>query len=139
VLWLVAGCLAAAVSAASASAASCSPKQAEAAEAAADQLTDWSKVAAYYRDFQACDDGVMAEGSSEAVARLLVDKWSTLPELAVEIRRQPGLKPFVLSHINATLDTGDIQTIRHQAARKCPEGEAALCSSIHGAVAQGLD
>lgn len=39
-------------------------------------------MAAYVRRFGVCDGGGTAEASSEAVARLLVDKWPTLPDLA---------------------------------------------------------
>ncbi len=117
----------------------CTGRQADAAEAAADHLSSWREVASYETRFGPCDDGAMAEGSSEAVARLLVDRWWTLPELASAIRRQPRLEAFVLDHINSTLDTGDIRTIEQHAGRDCPAAASALCGAIKGAAAKALD
>lgn len=117
----------------------CTPKQADAAEAAADHLTDWTKVSSYVRRFHVCDDGGMAEASSEAIARLLVDKWQTLPQLAAAVHRQPMLKNFVLSHINSTLDTADVKKIQALARTSCPTSNQALCHSLEGATVEALD
>ncbi len=116
----------------------CSPAQADAAEATADHLTDWAKVSAYVQRFQACDDGGIAEASSEAVARLLVDRWKTLPELAARIHRQPALRSFVLAHINSTLDTADLRRIQALARTSCSPSEAELCRSIRAATIEAL-
>ena len=116
----------------------CSPTQTDAAEAAADHLTDWARVSAYVQRFQACDDGGTAEASSEAVARLLADRWTTLPELAARIHRQPALRSFVLAHVNSTLDTADLKRILAQARTSCPPSDAGLCRSIEDATLDAL-
>src|SRR5262245_46343165 len=59
----------------------CSPEQAQAADQLVDSLDSWSAVNTYFTKYEHCDDGSIAEGSSEAIARLLADKWSTLPQL----------------------------------------------------------
>lgn len=123
---------------AAAQSAACPAAKANAAETAADHLTSWKAVAAYYRHYRGCDDGGMAEASSEGVARLLADRWATLPDLAAEARKAPGLRVFVTAHINSTLDTADIEKIAHAASSSCPAGEARLCNAIAGAARRAL-
>ncbi|HJW57161.1 MAG TPA: hypothetical protein VJ577_18005 [Burkholderiaceae bacterium] len=115
----------------------CSPQAAQAADAAMDNLDDWRKVARAFRDYGQCDDGSIAEGYSEAIARLLVDKWNTLPTLATLTRRDPALLQFVISHIDTTLDTADLEKIRQFAASKC-DTTASLCSQLQAAAEQAL-
>lgn len=57
----------------------CSPADEEAADMATDYLTNWQAVRDSYARYRQCDDGSIAEGNSEAVVRLLVDKWNTIP------------------------------------------------------------
>lgn len=116
----------------------CTPAQADAADAMVDQLTDWKAVDAFYDAYRHCDDGSIAEGSSEAVARLLVDRWATLPRLLSLARGKPALRAFVLRHINTTLDTDDLNKIAHNAATLCPKGAAAWCGGIREAAEQAL-
>ena len=116
----------------------CSQEQADAAEAAADHLTDWAKVSAYVRRFRACDEGGMAEASSEAVARLLVDKWQTLPNLVVEVHQEPVLRNFVLGHVNSTLDTKDLEKIRRMSTNSCPAAEHTFCKALEKATVEAL-
>lgn len=119
-------------------AAKCSASQAEAADAAVDTLNNWKAVADFRAKFAQCDDGSIAEGSSEAVARLLVDHWDTLPELSRLITKTPALRLFVLRHINSTLDTSDLEKIR-QNATNCPSGVHSLCKSIAKAAAEAAN
>ncbi len=124
---------------ASAAVSACSQEQADAAEAAADHLTDWAKVSAYVRRFRACDEGGMAEASSEAVARLLVDKWQTLPDLTVEVHHEPSLRNFVLGHVNSTLDTADLRKIQRLSQRSCPGAEHTFCKALEKTTVEALD
>lgn len=48
----------------------CLPKDAEAADAATDNLDSWIKLEWALKKYGHCDDGSIAEGNSEAVARL---------------------------------------------------------------------
>lgn len=108
----------------------CSPKDAEAADALVDGLDSWAKLGVAVKHYGHCDDGSIAEGNSEAVARLLVDQWKTLPQLARLVRRDPLLKRFILNHIDATLDTDDLVKIRTFASTSCPDGAALLCTEV---------
>jgi hypothetical protein len=114
----------------------CSPKDAAAADAAVDGLDSWAKVERASKKYGHCDDGSIAEGNSEAVARLLVDHWPTLPLLADLVKRDPALKKFILRHIDSTLDTNDLSRISELASTQCPSGSAPLCRELSQAAAR---
>lgn len=111
-------------------AAECTPKDAEAADLNVDNLSSWSEVNNYFSHYQQCDDGDIAEGSSEAVIRLLVDKWDTLSELGKLTSGDPEFKKWMLKHINATLDTDDLFKVVKFASSKCPRANGPLCKEI---------
>ena len=108
----------------------CTMSEANAAEAGIDHLDSWGSVDLAYRKYGHCDDGGIAEGYSEAVARLLVDRWDTLPDLAALIRRNPPLRGFVLRHIDATLDARDIDRIEALATTSCLPSLKSLCRTL---------
>ena len=108
----------------------CTIKDAEAAEQAADHLTSWQAMNDNYTRYYQCDEGSIAEGNSEAVIRLLVDKWEALPKLNVLTRKNAAFEAWVLSHIDSTLDSGDLQTAVDLATSQCPASESALCQKI---------
>lgn len=108
----------------------CSPKDAEAADAAVDSLDSWKKLDWAFKKYGHCDDGSIAEGNSEAVARLLVDHWDTLPSLVTLVKRDPALKQFVLRHVDTTLDTDDLEKIEAFASSRCPGDATLLCNEL---------
>ena len=108
----------------------CTIKDAEAAEQAVDHLTSWQVMNDNFTRFHQCDEGSIAEGNSEAVIRLLVDKWEALPKLSVLTRQNTAFETWVLSHIDSTLDSGDLQTAVDLATSQCPASESALCQKI---------
>ena len=108
----------------------CTAKQADAADRQIDQLDSWIKIDGFIKQFGHCDDGSIAEGASEAVARLLVDQWATLPTLARLSKRNRNLMPFVLRHLDATLDADDLEKISQLSMEQCPESANTLCASL---------
>jgi hypothetical protein len=114
----------------------CSVEDVEAADAALDSLDSWTKVEQSFRKYGHCDDGSIAEGNSEAVARLLVDHWSTVPLLARLVKGDPKFRRFVLRHIDTTLDTDDLDKISIFAKSRCPRGTESLCSDLGAASAR---
>ena len=108
----------------------CTPQEAEAADAMIDHLDSWTKVDSAFKRFRYCDDGSIAEGNSEAVARLLVDQWNALPVLAGLIKRNPPLKRFVLRHIDTTLNTDDLEKIKELSSSSCRKDLVLLCSDL---------
>lgn len=121
-----------------ASAKPCSATDADAAQSAVDSIDSWSTLAKAHQRFAHCDIASVAEGNSEAVARLLVDQWEQLPTLAALTAKQPGFMPFVLRHIDTTLDTADIERIAELASSRCPVGHTKLCASLSAASTRAL-
>lgn len=112
---------------------SCTASDAEAAESAVDSLTSWAAVNQNQIKFGHCDEGDIAEGNSEVIARLLAEHWDSLAELNKEIDKNPSFKRYVLRHIDATLDTDDLRKIETQSSHSCPAKQKALCDEINAA------
>jgi hypothetical protein len=75
----------------------------------ADTLRSWDALYKSYTLYQKCDDGAIADGYSESVARVLADHWDTLPQLAELAKNDPKFLRFVLRHVDATDDDKDLQ------------------------------
>ena len=116
----------------------CSAKEAEMAAATVDDLGSWDKVWRAAKKYGHCDDGSIAEGYSEAVARLLIDRWSTLPALARIAKDDPAFKLFVVRHIDTTLDTDDLEKIRNLSSTACPAGNGILCAALRVAAERSI-
>lgn len=114
----------------------CSEHDAAAADAMVDHLDSWPKINLAFTKYGHCDDGDIAEGNSEAVARLLADHWRTLPQLGKLIKRNPPLKAFVLRHIDTTLDTADLDKVKALSRSSCPAGMDAFCLELTNAAAR---
>jgi hypothetical protein len=95
-----------------------------------DRLRSWDALHKSYRLYGKCDDGALAEGYSESVARILVDHWSTLPRLAFLARNDDKFLRFVLRHVDATLDVNDLRTIEAKGQRQCPVGLGTVCDEL---------
>jgi hypothetical protein len=108
----------------------CSERDAYAAETLTGYLDSWQNVAQWFRQFRSCDDGGIAEGVSDAVARLLANQWLRLPELMKLSAENPDLEPFVLMHLDGTDNADDLRRIEHLARTKCPTGAAVLCKKL---------
>ena len=109
----------------------CSTAEARQADEGVDNLKSWDHLYQWYRRFHHCDDGGQAEGYSEAVARNLVDRWSTLPRLAQLARKDSRFRGFVLKHVNATLNPDDLKRIADNASTRCPAGVRSLCLELN--------
>jgi hypothetical protein len=88
----------------------------------ADTLRTWDALYKSYSLYQKCDDGAIAEGYSESVARVLVDHWNTLPQLVELAKKEPKFLHFVLRHVDATGDAKDLERIKAEAKAQCPTG-----------------
>ena len=108
----------------------CGARKAHQAERAIDNLTSWNRLYRWYLNYGECDDGSIAEGYSEAVARNLVDRWGTLPRFAELARKDSDFQRFVLKHIDQTLNDTDLKKISKNAATYCPTGLRRLCVDL---------
>jgi len=109
---------------------SCSTADAKRADSEVYGLHSWDALFKWYRAYRQCDDGGIAEGVSEAVARNLVDRWGTLPQFAKLATTTPGFRRFVIQHVDETLDSRDLKKIYANAATRCPTGLRAFCDDL---------
>jgi hypothetical protein len=108
----------------------CSQTEARRAEAQADTLRSWDALYRSYRIYRQCDDGAIGEGYSESVARILVDRWVTLPRLAQLARKDKEFQRFVLKHVDETINQDDARRIEANAQHECPTPLLHLCGDL---------
>ena len=99
-------------------------------ESEADRLRTWDALYRSYRLYARCNNASAAEGYSESVARILVDHWQTLPRLSDLARKDKRFRDFVLGHVDATLDMGDVKKIRTNAMQHCLPTLHNLCEDL---------
>lgn len=110
---------------------SCSQDRQATAEEETDKLQTWGALYQSYRRFADCDDGAVAEGYDEVVARLLRDRWDMLPQFAVLLKKDQRFKTFVLRHVSLTsLDISDLKKVGAKAVQQCPIGQDSLCKDL---------
>jgi hypothetical protein len=108
----------------------CASAESTRAEDKAGALRSWAEVYRWYRTYNRCNNALAGEAYSEAIARLLVDHWESLPSLDRIAAANQGFLHFVLGGINTTLDMKDVGRIRTLAIQQCPTNSHHLCSEI---------
>ena len=109
----------------------CSRQQAIQADAAVDTLKTWNSVYRFYKQHSACDDGGIAEGVSESVAKLLANKWESFGRFVSLASRDKGFENFVVRHVDETIDWGhDAPKIHENAQLHCPPNATRLCKIL---------
>lgn len=93
-------------------------------------LRSWDALYGSYKSYRQCDDGAIAEGYSESVARILVDHWTSLPRLVRFADKDAAFLRFVMKHVDATLNMVDVQTIKTNAQTQCPPGLSKICAEL---------
>lgn len=100
------------------------------ADAAIERVSSWRGLRLWFDSYQDCDDGYIAEGISDTVAKWLANDWRTVPKLRAELRTRPTFLKFVLRHIDTTDDPDDLRKIVENARKRCPPGAASLCAAV---------
>ncbi|MBV6820734.1 hypothetical protein KWG64_22580 [Rahnella sp. PD12R] len=112
----------------------CTENEATAADLAVDNLSNWKAIYDNYTAYKQCDDGSIAEGNSEAIARMFADKWKETGKLQSLIDRDSTFEEYVLRHIDSTLDTNDLTQIAKLSSHSCPTSNKPFCSKLFSAV-----
>lgn len=113
----------------------CSMREYNRADDGLASLKNWRNVYWAYEKFGQCDNGGdLAEGYSDAIARLLSEKWEGAAELARFCSRDVGFEKFVLRHVDGLMSLGQARTIRRNAESHCPKGALKLCRQIAGRI-----
>lgn len=110
----------------------------ELAEVSTTHLKTWDDLYSSYKKFRQCDDGAIAEGYSDFVARTLANRWDELSTLNKLVAKDADFRIFVVRHVDATADFGDLAKTSANAQRRCPRGAEALCAAIHDAAESAL-
>jgi hypothetical protein len=108
----------------------CSHDDGVAAEAVTGYLDSWKNLHSAYKQFKQCDDGGIAEGFSEAVARLMADNWASLDRVLPLTYTDPAFEAWFVDHLDETDNNDDLVKIDHLAKVVCPAGARSLCHKI---------
>jgi hypothetical protein len=100
------------------------------AELEASRLHSWDDLYKSYKLYMQCDDGDIAEGYSESVARILVDHWNSLHRLQALGTKDGAFRRFVLKHVDGTMASEDMMKIKKNATTLCPKTLQKLCSDL---------
>ena len=96
----------------------------------ADTFRGWDALYRSYKKVGHCDDGAIGEGYSESVARILADHWGSLPRFDQLAGKDAAFREFVIRHLDATLNTDDVERIRNMATTHCPPGLRKTCIEL---------
>ena len=99
-------------------------------EGEVNHLKTWQQIYDWFKSYSACDDGILGEANSDAIVRMLADRWNQLPTLQTLADRDERFGKFVFKHIDATTDDHDLDRVVANATRHCPQHDAQLCSTI---------
>jgi hypothetical protein len=110
--------------------AACSPEEGKSAELVADQLQSWPDVHRAYAQYGKCDDGAVAEGFSDSIARLLAVRWESVGVLIRLAHLHPNFGEFVLKHIDSLMSPEQGRKIERNARLRCPNGAESLCRGV---------
>jgi hypothetical protein len=112
------------------SAARCTTADAIAADSDIDRLTNWAAIYRSFKQYGKCDDGGIAEGYSDAVARLLTEQWATVTTLAKQVQTDPMFGRFVLDHVDSLMSPEQNRTIIENASNRCPYSAKQFCKRL---------
>jgi hypothetical protein len=109
----------------------CNREEAMQAETATDSLKAWNSVYRFYKQFSHCDDGGIAEGVSDAVAKLLANRWGSVIDFVKLASNDKGFENFVVRHVDDTIDwSHDAPLINENARLRCPSSSSRLCKIL---------
>jgi len=114
----------------------CTKQEAMQAEEGTDYLEDWSAAYQWFTRFSQCDDDGIAEGYSDAIGKLLADKWNQFSDLVKLAAKDKSFQSFVLRHLNETLPDDMLKKVAQNAKGQCPRDAAGLCKLIIRNVAE---
>ena len=109
----------------------CSRADEKAADKSIDPLGSWKEIHFAYMYFKACDDGGIAEGYSDGIAKIMANHWTSLPRVKPFIKADPAFETWFIRHLDETNSYDDSMKIDRLARTACPRGMRELCIEIH--------
>jgi hypothetical protein len=129
-------CLCVWVSAVCAELVGCNNALSRQADSEISHLKTWGQIYESFRMYSACNEGVIAEGFSDAAVQMLTRRWNQLGRLRTLAARDTHFRGFVFEHIDATTEPDDLLEIVTNASRRCPPQAKNLCDGIRLQAAQ---
>jgi hypothetical protein len=112
-------------------AAECDDHEAFAAEVVTDYLDSWANVYLFFKQFQHCYDGSIAEGVQDKVQLLLADDWSMIPQMIVLAEDDVNFKEFVWGAItNESFPRERFARLVSHATDECPSVARDFCATV---------
>jgi len=108
----------------------CTREQAIKADEATDTLKSWEAVHDFFKKYAECDDGGIAEGIDDGVAKLLANDWAHIAVLQKLTDADQDFGEFVLRHISMTADSSDIARANKLARNECPPNAKRICKDV---------
>jgi hypothetical protein len=102
------------------------------------QPRDWSGFYKAFKRLRQCDDGAPAENFSDIAVRLLARDWKDFAGLAKLAASDRNFRHFVLKHVDATTDPGDLRAVVSNASGRCPAGAIQLCRALESQAKSAL-
>lgn len=102
----------------------------EALDVAGGTIPDWRAMHQAFIKYRKCDDGAIGQGFSDAIVKLLANRWEDLGDLQSILDFDSDFEEFVIRHIDATVDEGDLRSVAAN-SEFCREQHTALCHKIH--------
>jgi len=99
----------------------------------------WPTLFRHQQVFGSCDDGALAEGYSDAVAKLFADRWDRFGQFEALSARHPAFRRWVIRHIDSSATEDDLKKIvrNTRSCRRDPNGKK-LCASVRQAATKAL-
>ncbi len=100
----------------------------------------WTDFYKYYKTYsEYCDDGVYGEVYSDFVVQSLAKYWNRFDELMSLIKKDTNFQEFILKHIDATTDSGDLKLLLKNARKRCPSTSSLFCKELEKAALSALE
>lgn len=90
----------------------------------------WPSLFHALEDYRHCDEEPIAAAFSSASCAFLSTRWSELGEVGRAARKHSWLRAFLVTHLDATCDEGQLRAIVALSAKKCPRYAKGLCAAL---------
>ena len=101
------------------------------AETVVSYVDSWDDVLRFYRGFGVCIDGSVAEGLSDRIQRLWIERWETLPRMMTLTDGDSNCRAFVWLRIgDETFPRDSFLRLVELASTKCPPEAKEFCAAV---------
>ena len=115
---------------------SCTDDKAAKAENEYTHIHTWAALHQSYLTYRDCDDGGVAEGYDDAVARLFLRNWDDVSSVRSFLKTDKLFAAFVVRHVNEDWSRDELEKARALASTRCPTGLDQFCRDVVTAIDQ---